>query len=209
MEHKISKKNSDYNRAKFSKKTLYTSRKKQKIEGGKPLMPHHYTYFIVAHGSFQTKLNPIKIPYNSSIITLNELNKTGKSTEVLEIINFYVMNNRLFKNLDTSKKKTIEGNEFIEIVQQEQIAKKQYIHLLERHRAFLDGQHSFRPFTDTMPTYFTSVRNHIYGTDGHMNDSYITFLPQKEDENQYLGVVRLNNDTGKIVYMKKTTKNYV
>ncbi len=200
---KLSKKNTVYNRTKFSNKnSLCATRKlskRYKIKGGKPAMPASYTYFIVAHGSYHERLQPIKVPFNSSIITLNELNKLGSSTEVIQLINFYLRHFKLFDRDDQGKQKTTNGEKLIRDVRALDEQQKRVRHQIKVQEARRNGEPP-PPTPDFTSNLFTSVRNHVYGDQGFMNDTNITFLPQKSDETQYLGVVRLNNYTDVIEF---------
>jgi hypothetical protein len=57
---------------------------------------------------------------------------------------------------------------------------------------------------DETPTFFTNVRNHVYGTFGFTNDVNINFLQQSIDETQYLGVIRINNSNQAIEFFDKS-----
>ena len=203
MNSKLSKKNTVYNRTKFSNKnSLCATRKlskRYKIKGGKPAMPASYTYFIVAHGSYDEKLDPIKVPLNSSIITLNKLDKVGSGIEVLEMINFYLQGFKLFERNDQSKTKTFMGDFLIDNIQRRDEQQKRIRHQIKVQEAIQNGELP-PPTPDFTSIYFTDVRNHVYGDQGFMNDNNITFLPQEKTETQYLGVARLNNDNGMIEF---------
>jgi len=201
MNSKFSRKNTKYNITKFSNKnSLCATRKLSKRhKGGKPAMPNSYTYFIVAHGSYHERLQPIKVPFNSSIITLNELDKLGTAMEVIQLINFYLQNFKLFKRDDQSKEKTSDGEKLIHDVRDLDEQRKKDEFAKKQAEALQNGQPPLSP-PDFTSNLFTSVRNHVYGDQGFMNDTNITFLPQKLDENQYLGVVRLNNTNGEIEF---------
>jgi hypothetical protein len=171
MEHKISKKNSDYNKTKFSKKTLHTSRKKQKIQGGKPLIGGNvYTYFIIGHGSVSSSLahDNINLRPNTSIIYLTDLDECALVGHEKEIVNFYINDkHRFFTKQDGGKTLTKEAEDLIQ-----KINKK-------------------------LPTNPLSPRNHV--CDGNtplsVNNMTITFKGKNDDE--FNGVIRYNHTTNK------------
>jgi len=190
MERKISKKNKKYMNSKGSKKnSIYTKpkiSKKYKIKGGKPFMNYtEYTYFINAHGGIHENLPPITIARNSSIITLNKIGFPGSSSEATALLDFYSSGNRLFERNDQSKKISHNGQDFIDKIKKNN-----------------DIMNDMLP-ADKKMDIFSKVRNHIYGDKGFMNDINITFLPQKIEETDYLGVYRVNHSNNRVEFFDK------
>jgi hypothetical protein len=177
---KKSKRNFSNNKLSKKSKKLFSNIKKKskKInnnnKGGKPKLGQNvYTYFIIGHGIISKGLQPFPVPTNSTIITTAKLGVKVTSFEAHEIIRYYINNNRLFKYNDRSKYLSDEGIEFI----------KTKIKPLEYDK-------------DTGITTKIDIRNHV--KNDVMNDSEITFYPNKVQYEEYMGIIRYNHTTHEI-----------